>query len=111
MKITFFSTFFLTFFLIFHTLNDNNTFIKNVVETIRKSGKNPIFSGFFGIFLKFFYFPKKFFKIRESTEAAMRHFFATKTSQILVLDRFCDPGQCARDPQCVQSDTAGPKLC
>ena len=50
----FFHIFFLAFIRIFLTINDQLTFYKNVVETIRKNVKNRIFFGFFGIFLDFF---------------------------------------------------------
>ena len=56
MKITFFQLFFLTFFLIFHTLNEQSTFDKNVVESIRKKVKKSDFFGIFRDFSDFFLF-------------------------------------------------------
>jgi hypothetical protein len=54
---------------------------------------------------------EKNFKIRENTEAAKRHFFATAASQIQGLDLFFDRVQCVRAQQCAQWGIADPRLC
>ena len=60
---------------------------------------------------KYFSNRGKNFNIRENTEAAKRHFFATAASQILGLDLFFDRVLCVRAQQCGQWGTADPRLC